>query len=301
LYKSLRRFHPGVILKVLVTDADETAAQVFNAFPGMQIIPVQSLFNYNLVHSLYHKYAHIYPDSFRWALKPVFIQYLLENGFEKVLFTDCDIFFFEDYTFLLDDLDSAAILLTPHWHNSDPVIDERSFLSLFTGGVFNAGFIGANRNGLPALAWWANACHYKMGAYPEMGVHDDQRYLDLFPVKFEFVKIVRHRGCNIGGWNRIECARSLVNGRVLINDQYPIVFIHFGPVLIEQILKGHDPLLLPYLKHYRTVFEEGGTALGTLKKELQYHVDAGTILKLKWRVKIRTRVKSFLFKLAKTI
>lgn len=300
LYKSLYTYDTSVSLQVLVIN-DGPALKMLGTYPGIKLHAVKALFNYGLVHDLYKKYAHIEPDYFRWALKPVFMCYLLENGYDKILFTDCDIFFFNAYSFLFDELDDAGILLTPHWRNSDPLIDESSFYTLFTDGFFNAGFIGSNKKGLPALQWWANACHYKMGSSAASGIHDDQRYLDVLPVEFESVKIIRHQGCNIGGWNRLVCQRVPADNSVLINNIYPIIFIHFNAVLMQEILKGNDPHLLPYFQQYKSVFEEEGVTLALFKKTLPYYLQANALVKLKWKSKIRTRIKTLIFKLAETI
>ncbi len=80
-------------------------------------------------------------DDFRWSMKPVFISYLLDQGAEKVLYLDCDMFLFQDPSFLFKKLDTADILLTPHWKIDDPLVDKASFLSLFTSGIFTAGFV----------------------------------------------------------------------------------------------------------------------------------------------------------------
>lgn len=300
LYKSLRKQDPDVLLQVLVTD-DNPVQQHDTDQTGINIIPVSRLQTYSIVNSLYRKYAHIHMDSFRWSLKPVFIRYLLEHGFEKVLFTDCDIFFFNDYHFLFNDLNESDVLLTPHWHNSNPLTDPNSYSYLITRGMFNAGFIGANRKGIPPLQWWAEACHFKMGPTKEFGWLDDQRYLDVLPVKFENVKIIRHRGCNLSAGNDEECKRELINGQVLINGQYPVVFIHFNPSVVKEILKGHDPLLLPYFNQFKEVFEENGSLLGNFMKGLDAHLEPNKIIQLKWKLKLRTRIKQALHKLSQKL
>src|SRR5262249_10351402 len=121
LYKSLKKYDPSVTLQVLVADNRPVAAK--GDFPGIGLIPVSSLEDYPLVESLYKKYAHINLDLFRWSLKPVFMSYLFGQGFDKVLFTDCDIFFFNNYDFLFEQLDRSDFLLTPHWYNSNPLTD----------------------------------------------------------------------------------------------------------------------------------------------------------------------------------
>src|SRR5205085_1859526 len=159
-------------------------------------------------------------------------------------------------------------------------VDKESFFSLFTSGFFSAGFIGANRNGLDALKWWANACHFMMGEHIAHGIRADQKYLDIFPLKFETTKIIRHRGCNIGAWNYEECKRESVNGVVMINGQFPVIFIHFDDMMVKGILKGYDKLLLPHLEAYQRKFEENGYKLGDFIRSVNTHADAHLIKKM---------------------
>jgi hypothetical protein len=300
LYKSIYKFDNATTLQVLVVDATESDEDI-DLYPGISFHSVKDIFNYGLTASIYRKYAYINQDNFRWALKPIFISYLLEYGFNKVIYTDCDIYFYNDYHFLFDELDTSSILLTPHWINSDPLKDELSFLSLLRDGIFNAGFIGANTMALPALTWWANVCHYSMDVNPEVKIREDQGYLNLFPVKFEKVNIIRHRGCNVSAWNQIECKRELVNGEVLINGLYPIIFIHFNWMAFQEIMKGHDGLLLPHLNEYRKVFEESGANLSFFHNDFHLYYAPNALFRLKWRMKIRTRVKQLLFLMAKKL
>ena len=226
---------------------------------------------------------------------------MLENGFDKVLYTDCDIFFYGDYGFLFNELDSSSILLTPHWRTSDPSLDESAFLSLFTDGLYNAGFIGANSAGLPALAWWANACHYRMETNEELSLKEDQGYLDVIPVMFENVKIIKHLGCNVSAWNQVECKRVQVGQEVLINGIYPIIFIHYNIRQFSGTLKGHDKLLLPYLMQFKNTFEENGDMLSHFKKDFNLYYKANLFIKLKWKLMIRTRIKRMLFLLSQKL
>jgi hypothetical protein len=300
LYKSIARYDEQVEFHVLVAD-NKPVHEISNQYPRIKLIPVSSLSNYSLVGDLYKKYAHISLDFFRWSLKPVFISYLLENGVDRVLYLDGDMFFVNDYHFLFEELDIASVILTPHWKSNDPLIDSASFFALFRSGIFTAGFIGANRQAIPAMKWWAEACHFLMGEHPALGIHDDQRYLDIFPVYFEGTKVIRHQGCTIGAWHYELCKRELVNGEVMINGKYPVIFIHFEEMLVSQILKGHDPLLLPYLNQYQKEFEESGFVLKDYIKNIDTYASATSFHRLKWKIRLRTRVKQFFFKLAKSI
>lgn len=295
LYKSLQKNDPSVLLYVLVVD-DEIISSTDQ--PGMKIVVVKEINHYTLVTDLSKRYAHLDQNFFRWSLKPIWMSYLLELGFTKVLFVDCDIFFFKDHRFLFDLLDSADILLTRQWYTSTPASNEISFSYLLTNGAFNAGFIGSNKNGLPALYWWANACYYQMGISSEKGIYVDQKYLDLFPVLFNGIKILDHKGCNIGSGSHDECPRTVHNGEVLIADKYPVIFIHFYTPLIKEILMGYDPLLLPYFREYKRVFEEFGIPLEKFFDRLYKYFHPSLISKAKWKLRPRTRIKSFFYKLA---
>ena len=300
LYKSVIKFDHKAKLYVLVA-TDRPPTPLITPHEGIKIVYVNGLRNYPLVEELYKKYAHIDIDSFRWSLKPLFISYLLKKEVSKILYVDCDMFFVNDYRFLFDGLDHSSILLTPHWKNSDPLENSESFFALFRSGIFTAGFIGANRQAMPALEWWAGACHFMMGEHPSLSIHDDQRYLDILPVYFERTKIVRHRGCTVGAWSYEHCKRTLVNNQVLINGEYPIIFIHFDNMLVSQILKGYDPLLLPYLNEYKTVFKENGFELGDYLGKINTYADVSKLKRLKWNLRVRTRIKRFLYYLARSI
>jgi hypothetical protein len=300
LFKSINKLEPGALLHIIVADNKPVNIGRFHE-ERIKIIPISDLSKYWLVDNLYKKYAHIDLNFFRWSLKPIVINYLLEKGFEKVFYADCDFYFFSDYQFLYDELDDCSVLLTPHWRNSDPLTDKSSFLALFTSGVYSAGFIGASTRASPELQWWANACHFMMGEQTSLGIHDDQKYLDVLPVKFESVKINRHRGCSLGAGNQQECERKLVSGEVLINGVYPIVSIHFDGLLIQEIMRGHDPLLLQYYEEYKKVFEEDGARLSDFLAAVDTHANVGLLRRLKWKLNVRTRIKRVFYRLAARI
>ncbi|MBS1609865.1 MAG: hypothetical protein JSS70_14115 [Bacteroidetes bacterium] len=299
LFRSLQSFDQKVKLQVLVVDSKDIDSK--NIDESLTIFSITQLSEYPLVKALYKKYAHINLDEFRWSLKPVFSSYLLLSGYDKIIYVDCDMFFVNDYNFLFDELDNNDIILTPHWNSTNPLDNPHAFLSNFTSGMFSAGFFGVTKNGLNAMTWWANACHFMMGEHIENGVNDDQRYLDLFPVLFEKMKIIRHRGCNIGSWNYEESKRVLLNGQVFINEKYPVIFIHFDEMLVSTILKGHDQLLLPYLDQYSLAFESEEYQLDQFLHSYKKYKYPGIFMKLKWGLRIKTRIKKWFYKIAESL
>ncbi|MCB9205105.1 MAG: hypothetical protein H6603_09045 [Flavobacteriales bacterium] len=189
-------------------------------------------------------------NHLRWSLKPVMISSLLED-YEKVIYLDNDTFFFNDPSFLFDELDKHDILLTPHNYPRDPKKNQNWLEANFKVGLYNAGFIAVNRSAKHIMDWWADCCLYRCEKSLLRGLFDDQKYLDLVPIMHPNTKVLEHKGCNIAGWNNEVCKRvEQPDGSVLIDNKWPIVFIHFNGFTNRAIVNGDDPLLKPYFDEY---------------------------------------------------
>lgn len=287
--------HGSTGLQVLVVDAEESSRDQ----PG--ILHLDDLVHAPFFKEIEKKYAHTNKDHFRWALKPVLIGHLLEKAFEKVIFLDPDLFFVNRYNFLFDLLDQNSILLTPHWADLDVINSEDSVLSVLRNGLFNAGFVAASRKGLPAIQWWAGMCHYKMERRQELGIYDDQKYLDMLPVQFEEVLVLKNQGCNLASWNIQTCRREMQNGKLLINGRYEPVFIHFAKDTIANILNRNDAFLRPYLDEYMALLSANGFDLLKNIKNYTPGQYASAAYRVKHRTRLRTRIKRFLYKLAERL
>lgn len=296
LHASLQKNVPGTTLQVLVVNnAGHTSS------PDFIVHSVDSVLTSPVAKGIYKKYAHTNPSQFRWALKPVFISHLLQNGFDKVIFTDGDIYFVNDFNFLFDELDTNNVLLTPHWANLNPFENEGSLTDVLNGGLYNAGFIGVNKEGKSAINWWAEMCHYKTEENPEQGLYFDQKYLNILPVQFPDIKILKHQGCNLASWNVQTCKREIIDGKLMINQKFEPVFIHFNRETIVNILNRNDKLLHPYLEEYIQLFKKEGFDLEKNYKTLDFSKFNSPYLKLKYKLLIRTRFKRFLFRLAERL
>jgi hypothetical protein len=293
LYQSLARTDPDVKLQVLVANADEDLP-VTNS-PGLAYHPITSVLGDQTARGIHKKYAATNTDHFRWALKPVFMLHLL-GDFEQVIFIDPDMYFIGAHEFLFAELDKHSILLAPHWSNTNPWKDEDGLYSVLRNGLYSGGFIGASRAGREAIQWWAEACHYKMEKVRELGLYDDQKYLDLLPVLDENCTLLRHKGCNLANINIETCKRQLVNSRLLINGEYEPVFIHFTRDTIHNIGNGNDPLLQPYLSSYVADLKNAGadtSIINGIPNSVFYAVSRKLLL--------RTRLKRFFYKLAEKL
>ena len=207
-------------------------------------------------------------DAFRWSMKPVMLDFFLtDQRYDAACYVDWDLHFFADPAFLLDQLAQCGVMLSPHNRSTLPSDDAVAFELNFRDGIFNGGFVGGTPRGLEAIRWWATACRYKCEVDCEHGLYVDQKYLDLLHSRFEGVDVIRHKGCNVAEWNRVDCRRvRLDDGQVVINGDEPIVFIHFDALTVRDILSGKEPLLEEHLRtrqamikrcdpRYRDVFE----------------------------------------------
>ena len=190
-------------------------------------------------------------DKLRWSLKPVFLHYLLENKGDKVLYLDNDIYFYSSPRFLFELLADHDILLTPHHYPYDPEHNQNWLEANYRVGLYNAGFIAVNTQAKANMIWWAKCCAYRCEKNALRGTFDDQKYLDLLPIINERTHIVRHKGCNVAEWNRAVVSRSkMPDGKVILGDKYPLVFIHFNNTTVRSISKGEEPALNDIFKTY---------------------------------------------------
>jgi len=200
------------------------------------------------------KYSDSYHDAYRWGMKPILLIKLLQLGYAKVIYVDSDIYFFNDFSFLFLELNEKKLLLSPHWRSSSPIKDLSNFKLNFLDGIYNGGFVGASTGAEGALLYWAKLCLFSCKVDRSNGFYVDQRFLDILPTRYEGIGHITHRGCNIANWNQIDCKRVLKqNGLVLINNEYPIIFIHFTNSLFKGVYLGskEDNILLPYVESYR--------------------------------------------------
>jgi len=232
-------------LHVLIVDSTEEVSHSNCVF-----WKVSALEKTDTANTILHKY-HRHPNKLRWSLKPVFMLHLLHLAeVESVIYLDNDLFFFRQFDFLFDLLKQHSFLLTPHYYKSDPKKDQNWLEANYRVGLYNAGFVGASRVAAETLKWWAKCCAYRCEKNSLRGLFDDQKYLDLVPVMEEKAHIVRHKGCNVAGWNTELCKRVLRDNEILINGRDPIIFIHFNEFTIREMVQGSDTILTEYFYRY---------------------------------------------------
>lgn len=284
LHHSLRKYSGNIQLHVLVTGSSD-----YKGSSDLLVYGLEDLKHMEKVWGMVSKYERE-PDNLRWALKQVLLSFLLQKH-ESVIYLDNDIYFFNSCQFLFEQLKDHSVLLSPHWCVFDPYGFEENFRMNFHLGLFNAGFIGVNQNAQSFLRWWADVCMYKMSKDTSDGFFVDQRYLDLALIVDSGIGIVRHLGCNVGSWNGHQNKRQLINGVVLINGIYPIVFIQFNGETIRHITNGNDVLLQKHYLEYEHTFSSTGIELEAFKETYIDKQDENYAIRLKRHLKLRTQLK----------
>jgi hypothetical protein len=182
-------------------------------------------------------------------IKPYLLRHLLDRRFDAAVFLDPDVLITGDLTDVFSTVTQHAVTLTPHLLTAldgrDRVARE---LNIVQSGTFNAGFIGvsAGPTARRFLAWWQDRLHGDCSSDVSRGVYYDQRWLDLAPVLFADVCVMRDPGCNVAHWNLTE--RPITGGpdAMRVNGG-PCRFLHFS---------GIDPdrpeLVSKYSRHLST-------------------------------------------------
>ena len=165
------------------------------------------------------------------AVKPFMLLYLLQQGFDNVVYLDPDIAIFSSLAELIDEFENASILLTPHQckpESDSEAIKDNEICSL-RHGLFNLGFVGVKNDaeGQRYARWWADRCYYACYEDIANGVFTDQKWNDFTPIFFRGVEILRSPAYNVATWNYSQRDLAGTPEHGVTVDGLPLVFHHF--------------------------------------------------------------------------
>ena len=212
---------------------------------------INKKYDSKLIQSIY-KENNNNTNVLRWSLKSCLLLHFLQDlNYNQCIYIDNDIYFVNDATFLFNQI-NKGILLTKHnrpsYPSNNPWIHSQ-FTCNFTEGFFNAGFIGASQNGVEALEWWCEMNIWRCSRDKCLGLHDDQKYLDILALKFHNnTTICDHPGCNLATWNSQSIKRSFIKDKWKIQDIYDPIFLHFSSM--DSVHPKNDPMLFMYYNEY---------------------------------------------------
>lgn len=216
LAASLHQYHPELALQVLLSDRLDG-----EIVPGNEPYSLVQLSDLGLVDEQQFCFRHDLRGRAS-ALKPLYLEYLLNHGYSAVLFLDPDTLVTAPLDPLLDPLQSGSIVLTPHLlHPPGDAQGVQRELEILRAGVFNAGVVGVSESAEAStfLAWWKQRLDRHSQDSVAEGMYYDQRWLDFVPGLFPSVHIVRDAGCNVAHWNLNERPLDLEGGGIRIDGR----------------------------------------------------------------------------------
>ncbi len=205
----------------------------------------------NITDSLWNEMSFKYNlVEFCTSIKASCFQYFFnDKKYDKVIFTDPDVYFFNSMELIFSELDNHSILLTPHILELQENFkgDYPDYLFL-VNGTFNLGFIGLSAGECTQrfLKWWNNRLIQNCFFDFEKGLATDQKWINMIPSFFSpnEMKITFHKGMNVAPWNFHERKISVVNGVVSVtgrdqNEDFdPLYFVHFSGFDYKSIIEG---------------------------------------------------------------
>lgn len=170
-----------------------------------------------------------------WTCTPSTVLYCIEKfKLDQCTYLDADLFFFATPEPLFEEMGDNSVLITEHRFAPQ-------YAHYVENGIYNVQFVSFKNNsyGLTVLGWWRDRCNEWCYARLEDGKLGDQKYLDVWPQKFEKVHVLKHLGGGIGPWNVQQYRfKKTWGGLALIhnqtNEEYPAIFFHFHNFKIFQ-------------------------------------------------------------------
>lgn len=229
LGRSLKEHHPEIDFYVFLMDDIDKKHEKDLLTKGFKVIHPKDV-NIKNYESLVFKYNVIEAST---AVKPSVASYFFENGFEKVMYIDPDIFCYRRLDDLLSYLDQYSIVITPHIltpASEDYLMNDASFLRV---GIYNLGFLALSKSesSISFLNWWSERLENFCINAPEMDLFVDQKWADYVPAFFDGVLILKDPGYNIAYWNIRERILVDIEGQIHVkfnNKNTPVALIHFS-------------------------------------------------------------------------
>jgi len=190
--------------------------------PNTTIIPLKEFENTELMNIKSQRTK----AEYCWTCTPSAIYHVLKKyDVPSCTYLDADIYFFASPNKLLDELGNDSVLITDHNYSKE--YDQTS-----TSGKYCVQFITFRNNiqGMKVLEWWKNACIDWCYAWHEDGKFGDQKYLDNWPIRFEGIRELKHKG-GIAPWNIqqyfINSNKQLFAKDIATSEVFEVIFYHF--------------------------------------------------------------------------
>ena len=164
------------------------------------------------------------------AVKGAALLALLNRG-DDVLYIDPDVRLYGPLLSVVETLERASIILTPHLRlpNSVPEMVSIREVTQLSYGTFNLGFLGVRNDsvGLDFAKWWSDRLYLYCFDDPASGLFTDQKWIDLVPGLFPALEVLRQSSLNYATWNAHEVPVTIRGDEYFVEGN-PLEFVHFS-------------------------------------------------------------------------
>jgi hypothetical protein len=205
------------------------------------------------------------PIEYYFTLTPCLPWYLLtQKKLEAITYLDADMIFFTSPEPLFGEAGEASVIITPHRFSS-------RLKDLCVYGTYNVSWLTFRntQQGITCLAWYRKACIEWCRDIVEETRFADQKYLDVFSIKFQGIHVMRHLGGGLAPWNLDYARLAEIRGAYFVGGE-PLIFYHaqgvkrlIGPFYSSGLkaysTKLEDPVAKAILKQYVRAYAEAMT------------------------------------------
>jgi len=218
-YQSIKRTTKNFTWWVLCMDEQSKEILAKLNFPECRLVSLKTVETKALAATRHDRSQ----AEYCWTMKPSWIKFLLTHKkMGEILYTDSDIYFFNNARLVFDEVKRYSIGITSHNFPKEMAgWEERT-------GRFNAGvvYFRNDKEGNSCLSRWAGQCIEWCYWRLEDGKLCDQMYLDEWPKKYKRCHIFKQKGVNIAPWNVKGFEIRSKKGELYANRD-KVVFYHF--------------------------------------------------------------------------
>ncbi|MDO6430406.1 hypothetical protein Q4E93_07405 [Flavitalea sp. BT771] len=231
LAASVRQHQPG--WKFVLGLVDTKLEQVDYLSFGFEVVTAADI--EPAMQQLAEKYSIIELNT---CLKPAFFLYFFQQRqAQHVVYLDPDISLYSPLREMEIYFLAGDIILTPHVVTPIPLDGRTPGEKLFLNyGLYNLGFLALKKshNTERFLYWWKERTYAQGYDRPAEGLFTDQLWINLVPIYFPRVKVLRHTGYNMAPWNLHERYLEDIGGEFRVAPKKKLVFFHFSGFDLQQ-------------------------------------------------------------------
>ncbi len=220
MIESLMRNCDNCVIYVLCMDLDTYDFIRKLDIKGIVLIKEDSIISHELLSAKRNRNFREYC----WTLSSYFTHYILIMYPEIKLLTyvDADLFFYSSVEAIFEEINEASIAVTKHNFSNEFIAQEKN-------GIFCVQWVTfrSDKIGLACLTEWRDQCLNWCYNFNSNGRMGDQKYLDLWPNKYNNICIIKNLGAGVAPWNFNSYKFNKINNKIMINKKTAVIFYHF--------------------------------------------------------------------------